>query len=66
MGLYKYEVHQDTSLLKSNQTPTREDESLPVLWVLRSCIIIVIVIIIIIIIIIIIYPLTTRSLGHHR
>ena len=31
MGLYKYEVHQDTSLLKSNQTPTRQDESLHML-----------------------------------
>ena len=30
-GLYKYEIHPGTSLLQSNQTPTQEDESLPVL-----------------------------------
>ena len=29
--LYKYELHPDTSLLQSNQTPTQEAESLPVL-----------------------------------
>ena len=30
-GLYNYELHPDTSLLQSNQTPTQEAESLPVL-----------------------------------
>ena len=30
-GLYNYELHPDTSLLQSNQTPTQEDESLLVL-----------------------------------
>ena len=30
-GLYNYDLRQDTSLLQSNQTPTREAESLPVL-----------------------------------
>ena len=30
-GLYNYELHPDTSLLHSNQTPTQEAESLPVL-----------------------------------
>ena len=29
--LYNYELHPDTSLLESNQTPTQEAESLPVL-----------------------------------
>ena len=29
-GLYKYELHPDTRLLQSNQTPTREAESIPV------------------------------------
>ena len=30
-GLYNYELHPDTSLLQSNQFPTQEAESLPVL-----------------------------------
>ena len=30
-GLYNYELHPDTSLFQSNQTPTQEAESLPVL-----------------------------------
>ena len=30
-GLYNYELHLDTSLLQTNQTPTQEIESLPVL-----------------------------------
>ena len=30
-GLYNYELHLDTSLIQSNQTPTQEAESLPVL-----------------------------------
>ena len=30
-GLYNYELHPDTRLLQSNQTPTQEAESLPVL-----------------------------------
>ena len=30
-GLYNYELHPDTSLVHSNQTPTQETESLPVL-----------------------------------
>ena len=30
-GLYNYELHPDTSLLQSNQTPTQVSESLPVL-----------------------------------
>ena len=30
-GLYNNELHPDTSLLHSNQTPTQEAESLPVL-----------------------------------
>ena len=30
-GLYNYELNPDTSLLKSNQTPSQEAESLPVL-----------------------------------
>ena len=30
-GLYNYELHQDASLPQSNQTPTQEAESLPVL-----------------------------------
>ena len=30
-GLYNYELDPDTSLLQSNQTPTQEAESLPVL-----------------------------------
>ena len=30
-GLYNNELHPDTSLLQSNQTPTQEAESLPVL-----------------------------------
>ena len=30
-GLYNCELHQNTSLLQSNQTSTQEDESLPVL-----------------------------------
>ena len=29
--LYNYELHPDTSLLESNQTPTQDAESLPVL-----------------------------------
>ena len=30
-GLYNYELHPDISLIQSNQTPTQEAESLPVL-----------------------------------
>ena len=30
-GLYNYQLHPDTSLPQSNQTPTQEAESLPVL-----------------------------------
>ena len=30
-GLYNYELHPDTSLLQSSQTPTQEAENLPVL-----------------------------------
>ena len=29
-GLYNFELHPDTSLLQSKQTPTQKDESLPV------------------------------------
>ena len=31
-GLYNYKLHPDTGLLQSNQIPTQEAESLPVLW----------------------------------
>ena len=30
-GLYNYELHPDTSLVQSNQTPSQEAESLPLL-----------------------------------